>query len=83
MTAEDRIIEYLKTHNGITSIDAIKELGNTRLSAAIFNLKERGYNISSVWETTKNRYGENVKFKRYFIDNLMEMENDSHIPHID
>lgn len=82
MNNEKRIIEYLKTHNGITSMEAIKELGNTRLSATIFNLKEQGYNVSSVWEQGKTRYGEIANYKRYFVDNIMEMENASHIPSI-
>ncbi len=35
MTHEERTIDYLKKNKSITSMDAIMELGNTRLSASI------------------------------------------------
>ena len=60
-----RIIEYMKKHKGITSQDAYKDLGITRLSARIKELREAGYNISTIMIDGKNRYGEPVRFGLY------------------
>jgi hypothetical protein len=43
------------------------ELGETRLSARIFELKKKGVNISSENISVKNRYGEKRSVKKYFI----------------
>ena len=49
-----RILNYMKTHKGITNQDAFKELGITRLSARIKELREAGYNISTIMIDGKN-----------------------------
>ena len=42
-----RLLDYLKKFGSITSLDAIRDLGNTRLSASIFVLKDEGHNIQT------------------------------------
>lgn len=65
---EDRLLKYLKTHKtGITSLDAINKLGETRLSATIYLLRRKGYCILDSYETAPNRYGDNTHFKRYVL----------------
>ena len=44
-THATRLLEYLKTYGSITSLEAIRDLGNTRLSATIFVLKDEGHDI--------------------------------------
>ena len=39
MTQNERVHEYLKKHGSITTKDAYEQLGVTRLSARIFELK--------------------------------------------
>ena len=63
--SKSRIIEYMKQHNGITSQDAFRELGITRLSARIKELREFGYNISTIMVDGTNRFGEPVRFGLY------------------
>jgi hypothetical protein len=46
-THTTRLLKYLKDYKTITSLEAIRDLGNTRLSASIFNLKEEGYLIDT------------------------------------
>tara|TARA_Y100001973_G_C5208440_1_gene343453 strand:- start:9014 stop:9289 length:276 start_codon:yes stop_codon:yes gene_type:complete len=46
-THKTRLLDYLKNYGSITSLEAIRDLGNTRLSATIFTLKKDGYNIDS------------------------------------
>jgi hypothetical protein len=64
---ETRCYEYLLQNKGITSQEAIKYLGDTRLSATIFNLRNKGFKIKDIWETDVNRYGEDVRYKKYFL----------------
>lgn len=65
MNQEDIVFDYMKKNNGITSMEAY-EIGVTRLSAIIFNLRAK-HDIKDTWETTINRYGVQVRYKRYFV----------------
>lgn len=62
-----RVFDFMVEEKGITSLDAFVELGETRLSARIFELKEKGVNISSETVSVQNRYGEKRSVKKYFI----------------
>ena len=46
-THYSRLLDYLKNYGSITSLEAIRDLGNTRLSATIFDLKRDGYIIDT------------------------------------
>ena len=46
-THKTRLLQYLKSYGSITSLEAIRDLGNTRLSATIFILKDEGHNIDT------------------------------------
>lgn len=62
-----RVFDFMVEEKGITSLDAFVELGETRLSARIFELKKKGVNISSETISVQNRYGEKRSVKKYFI----------------
>jgi len=79
---KQKIIDYVKKFGSITSYQAYIDLGITQLATRIKELKNEGYEFKTEWESSKNRYGDLVQFKKYFITNLLEMENISHIPHI-
>lgn len=64
MTRDEIVLYYLQTHIGMTSMDAY-DLGITRLSAAIFNLRQEGYSILNVKREETNRYGKKVRFVEY------------------
>lgn len=61
----DKILAYLKKHNGITNYDAINEFGILRLSARIFDLRQRGYNITNVYREVVDRNGMTVRYVEY------------------
>lgn len=63
-----RIIDYINQFGSITSKDAYDDLGITQLATRIKELKEQGYKFETKWESSKNRYGEKVDFKRYFLE---------------
>jgi len=65
---EDRILNHLLTFGSITSWEAIKEYGCTRLSHYIWVLRNENYDIKDEWIHTTNRYGDKIKFKRYILE---------------
>ena len=64
---KERLIEYLEKNGSITSMEAITELGNTRLSATIYNLRKEGYNIVNERIKSKNRFGNKVHYDKYIL----------------
>lgn len=60
-----KILNHLEVHGTITSMEAITNYGATRLSAIIFILRERGYNISTIMTEGLNRYGRKVRYAIY------------------
>lgn len=67
-THYDRVLRHLKEKGHITSLEAFREYGLTRLSAIIFNLRKDGYNITSDKVGRKNRYGKMVYFAKYILE---------------
>lgn len=70
ISQKDRIINYIREFGSITSWEAYKYLGIMQLGARIDQLKKEGYGFKTEWEHQKNKYGEDVSFKRYY---LMDM----------
>ena len=62
-----RIYDHLVEFGSITSWEAIKEYGCTRLSDVIYHLRKKGYNIVNEQESSVNRYGEKVSYVRYVL----------------
>lgn len=63
---QERVLEYIKGGNKITSLDAFNQLGITRLAAVIFDLKKDGYFIGSRRVSVKNRFNEKCNVSEYF-----------------
>jgi hypothetical protein len=61
----DAILWHLKTYGTITSYEAIKEYGATRLSAIIFNHRKNGYEIESIPLKKKTRFGRTTTIAKY------------------
>lgn len=68
ITMEDRILKHLQDNGSITSWEAIKEYGCTRLSHYIWLLRKQEYNITDEEIKSVNRYGDAVYFKRYYLN---------------
>tara|TARA_R110002020_G_scaffold97112_1_gene231962 strand:- start:508 stop:741 length:234 start_codon:yes stop_codon:yes gene_type:complete len=51
-----RLVDYLSEYGSITSLDAIRDLGNTRLSATVFKLRKDGYNITNDFVDVPTRW---------------------------
>lgn len=63
----DRILRYIKEFGSITAAQAFNDLSVSQLATRIFELKASGYDIQSRFVTGKNRYGEPVKYKEYYL----------------
>lgn len=64
---QQRVYDFMQEHGSITTLQANKELGETRLSARIYELKEKGVKIEYEWLNVKNRFKETRRVKKYFI----------------
>ena len=72
MTQEQRVLNYIREHGSITSMQAfadlkITRLSATRLSARIFNLRAQGYDIENVSHTYKNGQGTTTTYTEYVL----------------
>ena len=68
------VIEHLRKHKTITSMEAIKQYGATRLSSIIYVLKERGFEISTEIVVGVNRYGNRTRYGIYHLEKDIEEE---------
>lgn len=65
ITQTEQVIKHLRLYGKITSWDAFREYGITRLSARIYNLRESGFNIKSEKKTTTTRLGNKTTYAEY------------------
>lgn len=66
-TTQQRVFDYLTEFKSITTLQAFVDLGESRLSARIFELREKGIKIDSEMIEVVNRFHEKRHVKRYFI----------------
>ena len=57
LSQKDVVLQYLKTHKSITSLQAFEKWHITRLAAVIFDLRQLGYNIITAEQTTETKFG--------------------------
>ena len=65
MNQHERILKYLDDFGSISTMEAFRDLGITKLSTRISEMIQRGERIDKRTESGVNRYGEKVYFTRY------------------
>ena len=75
---KQRIINYIREFGSISSWEAYTDLGITQLGARIDGLQKDGYTFKTEWQTGKNRYGEPISYKKYYLADIIA-ENMEHI----
>ena len=66
MSKQNAILTHLEEKGNITSWEAIKEYGATRLSAIIFNLRHKyGMYIENEWIDFTDRFGNKSRYVKY------------------
>lgn len=73
MTQNPMIIEYMMKHGSITPIEAMMEIGCMRLASRISEIEKMGYVIGREWIKVKNRFGEMITVKKYWIISFPEV----------
>ena len=64
-THRTRLLAYLKRYKSITSLEAIRDSGNTRLSATIHILRSENRNIISSDIKVPTRWGTTTTVTKY------------------
>lgn len=64
-TQKEAVLNYMQKHGSITTLEAIHELGVTRLSAKIFELKKDGYDIRVRAIIVPTRYHKKARVAEY------------------
>ena len=67
MSQADRVLQYLEDGNTITTLNAFKELGITRLAARVHELKRDGHNVKKNTISVTNRFDEKCAVAEYYL----------------
>ncbi len=68
MTQCDRVLRHLREVGTLTGAQAMQSYGIAHLASRISELRAAGVNIIGTTETTKNRYGETVRYMVYRLE---------------
>ena len=63
---KEKVLQYILEFGSITTFQAFTDLGCTRLSEYIRQLRQT-HVIDDEWIEATNRYGEKVRFKKFFV----------------
>ena len=67
MTQQERLEKHLKEYRSINPLEAWSALGIYRLSAVVFDLRQRGFNIETATTKVVNKYGEKCNVAKYIL----------------
>ena len=67
MTQSQAVLDYLKAGYSISSVTAFNLCGATRLSAIIFDLRQKGYNIQTRKRKGVSQYGKSYTYAEYVL----------------
>lgn len=68
MTQTDMVLNHLRKYSSITPREAEDLYAIMRLGARIYDLKRQGYVIKAINIKSTNRFGDPVRFARYFLE---------------
>lgn len=71
-TQKGKILAYCEKHGSITVREAFEKLYINSPTKRISELKKAGYDVQSMAETRINADGDEVRFKRYFINDIQK-----------
>ena len=63
---ERRLLEYMQTHRCVSRYTGMAKLGIANVPEIIRRLKTYN-NIGEEWHVKENRFGEKVRYKRWFL----------------
>lgn len=68
MRQADRIESYMTMMGSISPMEAFQDLGVTKLATRIGEMRKSGKRISQRLVKSKNRFGEDVHYMRYWLE---------------
>lgn len=68
MKQTEQILDYMKNYDGITPMDALKDIGCMRLAARIADLRRDGHRIKGEKIGVRRRDGSKAHVMRYTVD---------------
>lgn len=68
MNQYEKILQYMNDFGSITPMEAFSDLGITKLATRISEMRKDGIAFHQEWESSKNRYGDNVRYMRYSLE---------------
>ena len=63
----DKVLEYMRRFGSITKFEALADIGCKNLVSRISELRQQGYAIGWRMAYGKNRYGDDVRFAKYYL----------------
>ena len=66
LSQQKRILEHLQAGRTLTTLEAVFEIGTTKLPTRIAELIEQGHNIKKEWVTPR----EGIRVMRYSMDKV-------------
>lgn len=73
MTQKDMVLRHLEDYGEITTFEAFREYGITRLAQCILLLRREGCHITNKTVHTTNRYGHKCHYDRYIYEGKYEV----------
>lgn len=68
LTQCERVLNFMREHDGISDNDAHEFLHINRLSGRIYDLRQQGYKIVMEWKKCKNPFNENTRYGVYRLE---------------
>jgi len=68
LTQKQKVLRHLKEIGAITPVQAFFDYSIMRLAAIVFILKDEGYNIKTTILKSENKFGEQVRYAQYKLD---------------
>lgn len=66
-TQREAVLDHLNRYGSITSLEAIKLYGATRLSGLIYSLRHQGYGIKTEIIRVDTKYGRKANIAKYIL----------------
>jgi|TARA_R110000765_G_scaffold346725_1_gene436879 hypothetical protein len=76
MSNQSEVLAFVRNKGSITSLEAINHIGDTRLAATIFVMKEKGHVFDTEYPVkVQNRRGKDCYVARYHYKGQKNKEN--------
>jgi hypothetical protein len=72
LSQNELVLKHLQEVGSLTSLEAIQKYGITRISARVYDLRERGHDVQTELIQVPNRRGKIVRAGLYYLDKGVE-----------